>query len=118
MDAFQDCVRIEIECVRHVTDPLRPEGLLGNDPDRVPVHPAVVLRATFVPISAASATIVGEATACPMRSVNPASFSFSAVAGPTPDSSSIDLMALTATATLSPFFSSLAILKAVTQGGG
>ena len=78
----------------------------------------MIFWATFVPISAASATIVGEATASPMRSVNPASFSFSAVAGPTPDSSSIDLMALTATATLSPFFSSLAILKAVTQGGG
>src|SRR5207249_12175934 len=28
-----------------VTDPLGPEGLLGIDPDRVAVHPAVVLRA-------------------------------------------------------------------------
>src|SRR2546425_11978364 len=45
VDAFQDRVRIEVECVRHVADPLGPEGLLGINPDRVAVHPAVVLWA-------------------------------------------------------------------------
>ena len=74
----------------------------------------MIFCATFVPSSAASAIIWGEATASPMRSVNPASRSFSAVAGPTPGSSS---MALAETATFSPGFSSRTILKAVTRGG-
>src|SRR3989449_4859978 len=43
MDSFQDRIRIEIERFGHLTDALRPEGLFGIDPDRVPVHTAVVL---------------------------------------------------------------------------
>src|SRR5438046_7671459 len=48
MDAFQDRIRIEIERVRHVADSLGPEGLLRVDPDRIPVHPPVVLRTGHV----------------------------------------------------------------------
>jgi hypothetical protein len=51
----------------------------------------MILTAVDSPISAVFASSDGDATAIASIELNPASFSFSAVAGPIPGSSSMDI---------------------------
>nr|QNO48295.1 hypothetical protein EKNHKIJN_00001 [Methanosarcinales archaeon ANME-2c ERB4] len=65
---------------------------VSNPPTSAEVRAAaMILTAVDSPISAVPASSEGDATAIASIELNPASFSFSAVAGPMPGSSSMDI---------------------------